>query len=122
SRVAARSIGGAARAAQAGQAEIRSSGSSTPGLSGPVRAARIRSGSRWTIDRHRWDAASLPNQTAMLALLRPSGGHAIKRRLQNRRGEDRQIAEEGIDSRIESEPQSRLEACLQKRGADLTAL
>src|SRR5262249_37000119 len=68
------------------------------------------------------DAASLPNQTAILAFLRTGGGHTIKRRLQNRRGEDRQIAEEGFDSWIESEPQSRVEACLQKRGADLSAL
>src|SRR5262249_44222153 len=50
------------------------------------------------------------------------GGHTIKRRLQNRGGEDRQIAEEGFDSRFEPEPQPALEACFQKRGADLPPL
>src|SRR5215831_4652018 len=110
------------RTAQAGQEEIRSSGSSTPGLSDSVRPAGIRSGPRRAVDRECRDAASLPNQTAVLALLRTGGGHTIKRRLQNRGGEDRQIAEEGFDSRFEPEPQPAVEACFQKRGADLPPL
>src|SRR5262249_39956416 len=122
SRVAARSIGGAARAAQAGQAEIRSSGPSTPGRSDSVRPAGIRSGPRRAVDRECRDAASLPNQTAVLAFLRVGGGHTIKRRRQNRGGADRQIAEEGFDSRFEPERQPAVEAWFQKRGADLPPL
>jgi hypothetical protein len=37
--------------------------------------------------------------------MRIGGGHTVKRRLQNRGGADCQIAEEGFDSRIESESQ-----------------
>ena len=51
------------RTAQAGQEEIRSSGSSTPGLSDSVRPAGIRSGPRRAVDRDRFRRriASEPN-------------------------------------------------------------
>ena len=54
--------------------------------------------------------------------MRIGGGHTVKRRLQNRGGADCQIAEEGFDSRIESEPQPAVEAGLQGRGVDISAL
>ena len=115
-------MSGAPGTAQAGPEETHASSPSTPGRSDSLRPARIRPRPRRAVDRECRDAASLPDQPAMLAFLRVGGGHPIERRRPNRGGADRQIAEEGFDSRIEPEPQPAVEGGFQKRGIDLTAL